>query len=74
MSTASAGRVTNGTEIDLIPFGGVEMPDRTIAWPPNGNPVMNLIGFSEVADSTVGVVFPGDVTVPVVTLPPKLQP
>ncbi|MCP4203387.1 MAG: hypothetical protein GY769_15825 [bacterium] len=62
-------RHPNGTLIDLIPFGGVERPDRTIAWPPNGNPVMNLVGFTEVAESTVGVVLPGNVSVPVVTLP-----
>jgi len=59
----------NGTDIDLIPFGGVEEPDRTIAWPPDGNPVMNLVGFAEVAKSTVHVVLPGKVTVRVVSLP-----
>ncbi len=59
----------NGTEIDLIPFGGIEGPDRTIAWPPDGNTVMNLAGFKEVAKLTVGFVLPGDITVQVVSLP-----
>ena len=62
-------RHPNGTEIDIIPFGGVEEPDRTIAWPPNGNPVMNLVGFVEVATSTVNFVLPSKVTTSVVTLP-----
>ena len=58
----------NGTKIDLIPFGGIERPDRTIAWPPDGNPVMNIVGFSEVAQSTVRVALPGEVAVQVVPL------
>jgi len=62
-------RHPNGTEIDVIPFGGVEEPERTIAWPPDGNPVMNLVGFTEVATSTVIFVIPGRVTVRVVPLP-----
>ena len=62
-------RHPNGTEIDVIPFGGVEEPDRTIAWPPDRNPVMNLVGFAEVAESAVNVTLPGKVTVRVVPLP-----
>ena len=62
-------RHPNGTEIDVIPFGGVEEPDRTVAWPPDRNPVMNLVGFAEVADSAVNVTLPGKVTVRVVPLP-----
>lgn len=59
----------NGTEVDLVPFGGIEGADRTIAWPPDGNTVMNLVGFREVAQSTVPFVLPGEVTVQVVSLP-----
>ncbi len=62
-------RHPNGIEIDVIPFGGVEERDRTIAWPPDGNPVMSLVGFTEVATSTVIFVLPGRVTVRVVPLP-----
>ena len=61
-------RHPNGTEIDLIPFGGVERPDRTIAWPPDDNPVMNLVGFSEVVGAAAPVQLPGDVTVQVISL------
>jgi predicted nucleotidyltransferase len=59
----------NGTIVDLIPFGGVERADRTIAWPPAGDRVMSLVGFAEVAASTAAFVLPGAVEVPVVTLP-----
>jgi len=62
-------RHPNGTEIDVIPFGGVEEPERTIAWPPDGNPVMNLVGFTEVATSAVNVALTRKVTVRVVPLP-----
>ncbi|MFQ5527300.1 MAG: nucleotidyl transferase AbiEii/AbiGii toxin family protein [Thermoanaerobaculia bacterium] len=62
-------RHPNGTEIDLIPFGGVERPDRTIAWPPGDNPVMNLVGFAEVVRAAVPVTLPGVVTVQVIPLP-----
>lgn len=62
-------RHPNETEIDLIPFGGVERPDRTIAWPPDGNPVMNLVGFKEVVEAAMPVMLPGEVTVSVVSLP-----
>lgn len=58
----------NGTEIDVLPFGGVETSDRTLAWPPDGNPVMNLMGFAEVADSTAPFELPGNVSVRVATL------
>jgi len=60
-------RHPNGTEIDVLPFGGVERPNRTLAWPPDGNPVMNLVGFAEVADSTALFELPSNVSVRVVT-------
>ena len=64
-------RHPNGTEVDVLPFGGVEKPNRTLAWPPDGNPVMNLVGFAEVADSTAPFELPSNVSVRVVT-PPAL--
>lgn len=60
-------RHPNGNEIDLIPFGGVESPDRTLIWPPDGDRVMNLLGFSEVLASTIPVRLPGGVEVRVVS-------
>lgn len=58
-----------GIEIDLIPFGAVERADRTIAWPPDGDSVMKVFGFSEVLDSTLKVGLPDGEEISVVSLP-----
>jgi predicted nucleotidyltransferase len=58
----------NGTLVDIIPFGGVERADRTLAWPPDGNPIMNLLGFAEVAATAVPVRLPGELEIRVVPL------
>lgn len=60
-------RHPNGSEIDVVPFGGVEAPDRTLTWPPDGDRVMNLMGFAEALAATVPVRLPGDVEVQIVT-------
>ncbi len=62
-------RHSKGTLIDIVPFGGIERLDRTIAWPPDQTQVMSLVGFREALGSTVTFVLPGQVTVPVVSLP-----
>jgi predicted nucleotidyltransferase len=59
----------NGMPVDLVPFGGIEKPDRTIAWPPDESHVMSLLGFREVLGMTVVFHLPGGVSVPVVSLP-----
>lgn len=58
----------NGTPIDIVPFGGVERPDRRIAWPPDESHEMSLIGFRETLHSTVTFLLPGSVSVPVASL------
>ena len=55
-------------ELDLIPFGAIEQADRTIAWPPDGDVVMNVFGFREVYDHTLLVQLPGEETIRVVSL------
>ena len=62
-------RHRNGIPIDLIPFGGVEREDRSIALPPEGALVMSVFGFREAATQTVEVRLPGSATGRVVTLP-----
>ena len=57
-----------GQGVDLVPFGGVERPDRTIVWP-NEQPVMNVIGLREAASTGVEVKLPGGVSVSVASLP-----
>lgn len=61
-------RHRNGTELDLLPYGGVERTDRTLAWPPEGHHVMNALGFAEVAATTVAFRLPCNVEVQVVPL------
>ena len=34
--------------VDIIPFGDIEFPPSTIAWPPDGSVIMNVIGYEEV--------------------------
>jgi predicted nucleotidyltransferase len=60
---------TPSVVIDLIPFGGVENGDRTIAWPPEEAIVMAVTGFSDGLESAVPVRLGQDLIIPVVTLP-----
>jgi len=55
--------------IDLIPFGAVERPDGTIAWPPAGNEVMEVIGYAEAAAAAITVALPSGQSVRAVSLP-----
>lgn len=55
--------------IDLIPFGGLERRDRTIAWPPDGDPVMNVLGFQEAGATAVAVRLPSGQQILTVSLP-----
>lgn len=63
---------TPGVVVDLIPFGGVERADRTIAWPPEEDIVMRVAGFSDGLESSVLVRLGNDLVVPVVNLPALL--
>jgi predicted nucleotidyltransferase len=42
-----------GIPVDLIPFDGVASKDKTIAWPPRGDGLMNVAGFEEALESAV---------------------
>jgi len=55
--------------LDIIPFGGVERRDRSIAWPPSGAEVMNVSGFAEALATAVSVRFPGGASFDVASLP-----
>lgn len=57
---------TNKIKIDLVPFGSIESSDRTIAWPPKGDIVMDVYGFQESLTSADQVLLPGDVKFPIV--------
>jgi predicted nucleotidyltransferase len=58
-----------GRQIDLIPFGGLERPDGSIAWPPQGDEVMTVIGYREALASANDVMLPEGQRVLVVSLP-----
>lgn len=58
-----------GIPLDLLPFGGVESADATIAWPPGMDIVMNVAGFSEARTSALMVEVAEGVVVPVTSLP-----
>jgi predicted nucleotidyltransferase len=55
-----------GVEVDVIPFGGIESPERTITWPNDHE--MDVFGFAEALSSAVRVRLPGDVKVFVASL------
>jgi predicted nucleotidyltransferase len=55
--------------LDIMPFGGVERPDRSIAWPPEGVEVMNVRGLTEALATAVVVRLPGGVSIDVACLP-----
>nr|WP_328807278.1 nucleotidyl transferase AbiEii/AbiGii toxin family protein [Paraburkholderia elongata] len=55
--------------LDLVPFGQIEQPEGSIAWPPAGETVMNVLGFQEAVDTAVEVEIHEGLAVPVVTLP-----
>ena len=57
-----------GIPLDLLPFGGVERSDGTIAWPPGMNILMNVAGFSEAHASALMVQIAADLVVPTASL------
>ncbi len=55
--------------LDIIPFGGVERADRSIAWPTPGGEIMSAAGLAEARSAAVGVRLPGGVLIDVATVP-----
>lgn len=56
-----------GMDVDIIPFGGIESPQRTIIWPDDHE--MNVFGFQEALRSAVRVELSADLMVLVASLP-----
>jgi predicted nucleotidyltransferase len=56
-------------QVDIVPFGQVEDEEFNIAWPPDGDRVMNVLGFQEVCDNAEIVRIQDDppVDIPVAT-------
>lgn len=58
--------------VDLIPFGGIEGSENTIAWPPDEDIVMRVAGFSDALESAVLVKLDESLTIRVAYLPALL--
>ncbi|MCA9443800.1 MAG: nucleotidyl transferase AbiEii/AbiGii toxin family protein [Candidatus Omnitrophica bacterium] len=55
--------------VDIIPFGGVENPDRKVEWPTDGGTVLDVLGYREAMATSLKVILPGNQTLAVVSLP-----
>ena len=59
----------SGRPLDIVPFGGVERPDRTLAWPPQEQTVFDCFGMQEAMRSSHEVRLPGGGSLRVASLP-----
>lgn len=60
---------TSKYPLDIVPFGGVERADRTLAWPPDEHTVFDCFGMREAMKASHRVRLPQDVTVNVASIP-----
>jgi predicted nucleotidyltransferase len=56
-------------KVDLIPFGGVETSQNTIAWPPDMSIMMNVAGFSDAFAAAESVEVSPGIEIAVASLP-----
>ena len=59
----------SGLPLDIVPFGGVERPDRTISWPPDHETIYDCFGAREAFDTSVLVLLPEGVELRVASVP-----
>lgn len=62
-------RHRSGAPLDIVPFGGVERSDRTIAWPPEHKEIFDCFGLQEALVDSHAVLLPDGVTVRVASIP-----
>lgn len=55
--------------VDLVPFGRIETPERTIVWPPRGDIVMDVFGFREALATAHSIALPENVQARLISLP-----
>ncbi len=73
--TARPGSATHGLRhrggapLDILPFGGVERKDRTLAWPPDNTTVFDCFGMNEAFGASVTVLLPEGVQLKVAPVP-----
>jgi predicted nucleotidyltransferase len=68
-TTLNFRKISNGTLIDIVPFGGVESPPGYIAFEPHKDPEMTTAGFIEAYKSSLAVRLSPDLEIKVVSLP-----
>ena len=59
----------SGKPLDIVPFGGVERPNRTLAWPPSEQTVFDCFGMQEAMRAGHDVRLPGGDSLLVASLP-----
>lgn len=57
-----------GLPLDIVPFGGIENPDRTISWPPDHHTVFDCFGAREAFEVSIPVQLPKNVTLRVASI------
>lgn len=62
-------RHASGFPLDIVPFGGIERPDRTYAWPPDQSEVFDCFGVKEAFAASVSVDLPEGVSLKVAPIP-----
>lgn len=62
-------RFKGGLPLDIVPFGGIERSDRTIAWPPDHQTVYDCFGAREAFIRSVTVLLPDNVQLRVAPIP-----
>jgi predicted nucleotidyltransferase len=55
--------------LDIVPFGEIAKADKNIYWPPEETHAMSVVGFTEVAKSTLSLKIDDEFTVQVASLP-----
>lgn len=61
--------IWNGTEIDIIPFGGIASEHNQIIWPPEFHTIMSVDGFEEAYQCTSIVIMPSCGEIKICSLP-----
>lgn len=59
----------SGLPLDIVPFGGIENPDRTIRWPPDHHTLFDCFGAREAFEVSIHVQLPNEVTLRVASIP-----
>ncbi|MFM9971329.1 MAG: hypothetical protein ACKVQK_23345 [Burkholderiales bacterium] len=65
-------RHVGGLPLDIVPFGGVERPDRTYAWPPEHTTVFDCFGVAEAFSASVVLSLPDAVQIRVASIPSQV--